>query len=105
MNHKEVPNQRIDYELIKSDHLKELHGSWVLTPNASGNETTLELSTVMDIGFLIPRAVANAFITRVLERRLAHVKQMAEQHKEEMEVKGQVLSLGSGKTNHAAPVP
>jgi hypothetical protein len=92
MNHKEIPYQRIDYQLVKSDRLKEMKGSWVLSPGTSGQETTLELSTEMDIGFF-PRAIASPFLTKVIERRLAHVKQMAEQHREELEVKGRVVSL------------
>lgn len=100
MNHKEIPNQRIDYQLIKSDHLKEMRGSWILSPCASGQETTLELSTIMDIGF-VPRAIANPFLTKVIERRLAHIKQMAEQHREELEVKGHVVTLNaSPQANH-----
>ncbi len=92
MNQKEIPNERIDYKLVKSDHLKELRGSWVFTPSADGKQTTLELSTLIDYGFLVPRGIATALTTKVIERRLAHVKKMAELHREELDVKGRVLS-------------
>jgi len=78
MHQKEVPGSRIDYKLIKSDRFKVMEGSWVLTPSADNLSTTLELSTTLDLGMPVPRNVINHITAKKLERRLAHIKEMAE---------------------------
>ncbi|MBP9092166.1 hypothetical protein KBI23_14150 [bacterium] len=77
MQNKEVPLERIDYKLIKSDRFKHMEGSWVLTPTSDG-KTTLELSTSLDLGMPVPRSVINGFTAKKLQRRLKHVKESAE---------------------------
>jgi uncharacterized protein YndB with AHSA1/START domain len=78
MLNKEVPLERIDYKLIKSDRFKHMEGSWVLTPSSDGKTTTLELSTSLDLGVPVPRSVINGFTAKKLQRRLKHVKESAE---------------------------
>lgn len=78
MNTQEVPNRRIDYQMIKSDRFKAMEGSWVLTPSADGKTTTLELSSHIDLGLPVPRAMMNGVTHKKLERRLAHVRELAE---------------------------
>ena len=77
-DHTEVPLKRIDYKLVKSDRFKEMEGSWVLTPTEDGRCTTLELSSHMDMGFPVPKPFMNAIATKKMERRLVHIRQMAE---------------------------
>jgi hypothetical protein len=77
MQNKEVPFERIDYKLIKSDRFKHMEGSWVLTPNSDG-KTTLELSTSLDLGMPVPKSVINGFTAKKLQRRLKNVKESAE---------------------------
>lgn len=78
MHHTEVPNQRIDYKLLKSDHFKAMEGSWVLTPADNGKSTYLELRTHLDMGVPVPKMVMNSMTQKKLDKRLAHVKEMAE---------------------------
>ncbi|MBS2006619.1 MAG: hypothetical protein JST01_06240 [Cyanobacteria bacterium SZAS TMP-1] len=78
MHQKEIPGSRIDYKLIKSDRFKVMEGSWILTPSADNQSTTLELSTKLDLGIPVPRGVMNHVTTKKLERRLSHIKDMAE---------------------------
>ncbi|MDQ5933222.1 MAG: hypothetical protein QG574_520 [Cyanobacteriota bacterium erpe_2018_sw_21hr_WHONDRS-SW48-000092_B_bin.40] len=78
MQNKEVPLERIDYKLIKSDRFKHMQGSWVLTPSSDGKATTLELSTSLDLGMPVPKSVINGFTAKKLQRRLKHVRESAE---------------------------
>lgn len=78
MDTAEVPLQRIDYKLVKSDRFKAMEGSWVLTSIEDGKKTALELSTHIDLGMPVPRAFMNAVTSKKLEKRLNRVKQMAE---------------------------
>jgi hypothetical protein len=77
MHNKEVPNERIDYKLIKSDRFKHLEGSWVLSTAANGN-TNLELLTNIDLGLPVPRSMVNNLTQKKLQRRLKNVKEAAE---------------------------
>ncbi len=78
MQQKETPDSRIDYKLIKSDRFKVMEGSWVLIPSADKLSTTLELTTTLDLGMPVPQAVINHVTLKKLERRLHHIKHMAE---------------------------
>src|ERR1700722_18181127 len=49
MHQHEVPLQRIDYKLLKSDRFKAMEGSWVFTSAEDGKATLLELSTHLDM--------------------------------------------------------
>ncbi len=77
MQNKEVPLERIDYKLIKSDRFKQMEGSWVLT-SIDGKNTTLQLSTNLDLGIPVPRSVVNGFTAKKLQKRLKNVKEAAE---------------------------
>ncbi|HEY9677437.1 MAG TPA: SRPBCC family protein [Drouetiella sp.] len=78
MHHTEVPNQRIDYKLLKSDHFKAMEGSWIFTPAENGKATMLELQTHLDMGVPVPKMVFNNLTQKKLDKRLAHIKEMAE---------------------------
>jgi ribosome-associated toxin RatA of RatAB toxin-antitoxin module len=78
MHHTEVPNQRIDYKLLKSDHFKAMEGSWIFTPAENGKATILELSTHLDMGVPVPKMIFNGLTQKKLDKRLAHIKEMAE---------------------------
>lgn len=78
MHHTEVPNQRIDYKLLKSDHFKAMEGSWTFTPAENGKATILELSTHLDMGVPVPKMLFNNLTQKKLDKRLAHIKEMAE---------------------------
>ncbi len=78
MKQKEIPLQRIDYKLVKSDHFKAMEGSWILTPGSDGKSTELELFSYIDLGLPIPHFIVNATLSKKIERRLRHVKSMAE---------------------------
>jgi len=74
----EIPLKRIDYYLLRSDHFKAMEGSWVLTPNPDGKSTVLELNSHIDLGMPVPRWFLNATLSKKIDRRLNHVKEMAE---------------------------
>ncbi len=74
----EVPNQRIDYKLVKSDHFKAMEGSWVLSPSDNGKSTVLEFSSHLDLGLPVPKMLMDGVTSKKMEKRLAHIKQMAE---------------------------
>ena len=78
MNNTEVPFERIDYNMVSSDHFKAMEGSWVLTPGRDANSTYLELSSYCDLGLPIPRGMIDSVTTKKLQKRLANVKTMAE---------------------------
>lgn len=77
MHNKEVPFERIDYKLIKSDHFKAMEGSWVLVPQ-EGGKTKLELSSLLDTGMMVPRGMINSIAARKIQKRLKRVKAAAE---------------------------
>jgi hypothetical protein len=74
----EAPIHRIDFKLVKSDLFKAMEGSWVLTPAADGRHTILELSSHMQMSFAVPSFVLDGITSRKLERRVSHVRDMAE---------------------------
>lgn len=81
INTQEVPNRRIDYQMVKSDKFKSMEGSWVLIPSADGKSTTLELSSHIDTGLPVPRMMMNGITKQKMERRLAHVRELAEKNR------------------------
>lgn len=80
MHNSEIPGQRIDYKLLKSDRFKAMEGSWVLTPTDDGRHTYLELSTHLDMGIPVPGPIMTSVTSKKLAKRLGNVKKMAEQH-------------------------
>ena len=78
MQQREVPNERIDYNLLKSDRFKAMEGSWVLTPCDEGRHTKLELSSHLDLGLPVPRPFMNGITSKKIQKRLANIKDMAE---------------------------
>ena len=80
MHNSEIPGQRIDYKLLKSDRFKAMEGSWVLTPTDDGKHTVLELSTHLDMGIPVPGPLMSSVTSKKLAKRLGNVKKMAEKH-------------------------
>lgn len=79
LSERETPNTRVDYQLVRSDKLKRLEGSWVLSPAADGKSTRLSLSTLLDVGIPFTGGLAKKIATRMVNRRLTNVKTLAEQ--------------------------
>lgn len=75
---REVPNERIDYKLVKSDKFRALNGSWVLTASPDGRSTTLELSSHLDTGVAYSQGVIDLFTKKKIDKRLENVKRAAE---------------------------
>ena len=78
MKQLEIPLKRIDYYLLRSDHFKAMEGSWVLTPSPDGKSTVLELNSHIDLGIPVPRWFVNTTLSKKIDRRLNHVREMAE---------------------------
>jgi hypothetical protein len=75
---KEVPLKRIDYALVSSDHFKAMDGSWVFVASEDGKSTTLELTSHLDTGLPVPQSFVDSNLAKKIERRLNHVKTVAE---------------------------
>lgn len=77
----EVPIQRIDYSLVRSDRFNTFQGSWVLTPAKDGNYTIVELSNALDPGIRVPfwQEITKVAATRHVKKRLDEVASYAEQ--------------------------
>jgi hypothetical protein len=55
-----------------------MEGSWIFTPAENGKATILELSTHLDMGVPVPKMIFNGLTQKKLDKRLAHIKEMAE---------------------------
>ena len=75
---KEIPFERIDYKLLKSDHFKEMEGCWTFASADNGRSTVLCLSSHLDLGLPVPKFMMNSISTKKLEKRLAHIKELSE---------------------------
>lgn len=75
---KEIPYERIDYKLLKSDHFKEMEGCWTFASADNGRSTILSLSSHLDLGLPVPKFMMNSISTKKLEKRLAHIKELSE---------------------------
>jgi len=75
----EVPLQRIDYKMTRSDRFKAMDGSWVLTPAENGTSTILELSSHLEMGLAIPHMFLDGVASKKLEKRVMHVRDLSEQ--------------------------
>lgn len=76
---KEVPFQRIDYTMLKSDKFVSGSGRYVIMP--SGNDSVvLELSTELDSGVKIPFAkeIGAAAAHKDMKARLQSIKRLSE---------------------------
>lgn len=71
----EVPHQRIDYAMVKSDKFKDMSGSWVLKP-VDNDTTELQLTNFVDTG--MPQFFVNQFTKAKVKQRLALIKSAAE---------------------------
>jgi hypothetical protein len=79
ISERETPMARVDYQLVRSDKLKKLEGSWVLSPAENGKSTRLSLSSFMDVGIPFTGGIAKKIATKMVTRRLTNVKALAEQ--------------------------
>ncbi len=80
----EVPQARIDYQLLESDHFKAMEGSWVLTAHDGGRSTILELSSYLELGMPVPRMVLDSVTSQKLLRRVDSIKKLAEKSEEHL---------------------
>lgn len=74
----EVPNERIDYKLLHSDHFKAMEGSWVLSSVDGGKSTQLEFSSHLDLGLPVPKMLMDSITSKKMEKRLSNIKKLAE---------------------------
>ncbi len=74
----EVPNERIDYQLVESDRFKAMEGSWVLTAHDGGKATILELQSYLDLGLPVPRMMLEGITGQKLQKRVTNIKVIAE---------------------------
>lgn len=76
---KEVPYQRIDYTMLKSDKFVSACGSYVIVPHGA-DSVTLELSSDIDSGVKIPfaREIGSVATRKDIKVRLQQIKHMSE---------------------------
>ncbi len=75
---REIPAERIDFNLIESEDLREMEGSWILRPIGNGETTKLVLSSYVEPRKCVPRILTNGVISHRAKRNLAIVKRLAE---------------------------
>ncbi|CAN5258430.1 hypothetical protein BH10CYA1_BH10CYA1_51360 [soil metagenome] len=75
----EVPYQRIDYTMLKSDKFVSGSGSYVIVPSGS-DSVTLQLSTELDSGVKIPFAheIGSLAARKDMKMRLQSIKHLSE---------------------------
>lgn len=78
MKNIEVPHEKIEYSLLRSDRFKALEGAWTLTPTNEGKATILELASYIDMGMPIPRHFVDGATVKKLEKRVRNVQHHAE---------------------------
>jgi hypothetical protein len=71
----EVPHERIDYHMIKSDKFKSMSGCWVFKA-VDKQSTHLELTNFVDTG--LPQFIVNQVTKNKVKQRLANVQAAAE---------------------------
>jgi hypothetical protein len=74
----EEPGKRIDYELVRSEHLASFGGTWVLSPTEDGKSTIVEVSNHIKLKFPMPQRIVDGFAKHKLKARVEMVKQQAE---------------------------
>jgi uncharacterized protein YndB with AHSA1/START domain len=79
----EIPMQRLQYSMIKSDKLIAFEGEWELTPSADGKQTTVTLSSRTDAGIRMPFAerITRSRTAKAIAKKLEDVSEMASRTK------------------------
>jgi hypothetical protein len=92
MDETDFPPTRIDFKLLKSDEFKSLEGKWLLTAADDGSSTLLELKAHLELRRRFgPKTLISALAKHRMNKRLEHVKELAEQSRTEMKVNATVL--------------
>jgi hypothetical protein len=75
----EIPMQKVQYSMIKSDKLKAFEGEWELSPSADGKQTTVKLSSRTDAGMriLFAERITRSRTAKSIAIRLAEVSEIA----------------------------
>lgn len=84
----EVPLKEINYSLVSSDKFKAMEGSWALTPSSSGKQTTLSLSSYLDVGVPFSGFFIRNATQKKISRRIANVKKLAEKEQAQLAARG-----------------
>ncbi len=76
----EYPFNRIDFQLIESEHLSKFNGSWSIVANADGETSDIHLTAEFDIHLQLPfkEAIVNQLAEMDSAKRLEYVKRTAE---------------------------
>lgn len=75
----EIPMQKVQYSMLKSDKLKAFEGEWELTPSADGKQTNVRLSSRTDAGIKILFAdrITRSQTAKSIAKRLENVREIA----------------------------
>jgi hypothetical protein len=84
----EVPLKEINYSLVSSDKFKAMEGSWALTPSGSGKQTTLSLSSYLDVGVPFSGFFIRSATQKKIAQRIANVKTLAEREQAQLAARG-----------------
>jgi hypothetical protein len=74
----DLPPNRVDYKLIKSDTFKIFDGSWILTTGSDRQSTRLDLSCNADLKIGVPQFLLRMIVAKKILKRLDFVKTLAE---------------------------
>jgi hypothetical protein len=75
----EVPMQKLEYSMIKSDKLKAFEGEWDLTPSADGKQTSVRLSSRTDAGVrcLFADKITRSRTSKSIAERLDEIREIS----------------------------
>lgn len=71
------PEDRIDFDMIKSEHLKNFAGIYTLSA-VSPKKTRVQLTMFIDPGLPVPRFLVNKFVDGKVKSRLKRIKMFVE---------------------------
>lgn len=91
IDERQTPMERIDFKLLKSDALKSLEGAWIFAPTDDGKGTLLTLTAHIELRKHGPKPFMHAVASHKMNKRLAHIKELAEEQQTNLKVNGTIL--------------
>jgi hypothetical protein len=74
-----TPQQRVEFNMIRSNCLKAFSGNWLVTP-ISNDETEVEMHSLVEPMLPIPQFLVNQFVSNKMHKRLLKLKKLSELH-------------------------
>lgn len=72
-----VPQERLDFKMVRSNCMKDFSGRWLVTP-IDDSTTRVDMRCFVDPGLAVPQFIVNQFLSGKLRKRLLKIKKLAE---------------------------